>query len=112
MDQRRRDRKKRIRREIFERDDFACKYCGWQPDLTDWDGVSPLSNDGRTLTVDHIVEKALGGPSTKENFQSLCDKCNTRKSVHVGRLIREAQDQGMTLEEARKTTAITLGYEA
>jgi 5-methylcytosine-specific restriction endonuclease McrA len=108
LDQRRRDRKKRIRREIFTRDDFTCCDCGWVADTEEWDGVSPLTDGNRTLTIDHIIEKALGGPSTKENFQTLCDKCNTKKSVHVGRLIREAQDAGMTLEEARKSAATTL----
>lgn len=108
MDKRRRDRKKRIRKEIFERDDFTCRACGWLPDLKDWDGVSPLSDGTRTLTVDHIIEKALGGPSTKDNFQTLCDKCNTKKSVHVGRLVREGQDAGMTLEDARRFAATVL----
>lgn len=108
MDKRRRDRKKRIRREIFARDDFTCRDCGWQPDLEAWDGASPLTDGVRTLTVDHILEKALGGPSTKENFQTLCDKCNTRKSVHVGQLIREGQDAGMNLVDARRFAATVL----
>jgi len=108
LDKRRRDRKKRIRKEIFERDDFTCRDCGWLADTEDWDGVSPLTDGTRTLTVDHIIEKALGGPSTKDNFQTLCDKCNTKKSVHVGRLIREGQDNGLTLEEARNYAAIVL----
>lgn len=110
MDKRRRDRKKRIRREIFERDQFTCRECGWRPDTEDWDGVSVLTDGQRTLTIDHKIEKALGGPSTKDNFQTLCDKCNTKKSVHVGRLIRQAQDKGMTLDEARQDAAARLGY--
>jgi 5-methylcytosine-specific restriction endonuclease McrA len=31
------------------------------------------------LELDHIIPSSMGGPSTKENSQTLCKSCNTRK---------------------------------
>lgn len=70
-----------------------------------------LGDKYQHLSIDHIIEKALGGPSTKENFRTLCSKCNTRRSLPVSRMIRKAQDRGMSLEEARRHVAIRLGYD-
>lgn len=110
MDKRRRDRKKRIRREIFARDDFTCRDCGWVADITDWDGVSPLTDGTRMLTIDHIVERAAGGRSTKENFATLCNFCNTAKSLDFSREIQIGMKRGLTLDQARRRAAQLKGY--
>ena len=52
------------RRSVFARDQFTCQYCGLM---------------GRDLTLDHVVPKRHGGPSTWENLVTCCRKCNTRK---------------------------------
>ncbi len=52
------------RRSIFARDDYSCQYCGHR---------------GSDLTVDHIIPKRLGGPTTWENLACCCKKCNTKK---------------------------------
>ena len=53
------------RREVFERDQHACQYCG----------VST-----RDLTLDHIVPRVRGGTHTWENVVSACIPCNHRKA--------------------------------
>ncbi|MFN3649133.1 MAG: HNH endonuclease [Armatimonadota bacterium] len=52
------------RRGVFARDGYQCQYCG----------VS-----GRDLTIDHVVPRRLGGPSTWENLVACCRRCNSRK---------------------------------
>lgn len=53
------------RRSILARDNYTCQYCGYH---------------GGDLTVDHIIPKRLGGPSTWENLVCCCKKCNGKKS--------------------------------
>lgn len=52
------------RRSIFARDDYSCQYCGHR---------------GNDLTVDHVVPRRLGGPTTWENLACCCKRCNTIK---------------------------------
>lgn len=59
-----RPRLKLSRRSIFARDDYTCQYCGHR---------------GNDLTVDHVVPRRLGGPTSWENLVCCCKRCNTRK---------------------------------
>ncbi len=52
------------RRGVFARDNHECQYCG---------------HSGRDLTIDHVVPRRLGGPSTWENLVTCCRRCNARK---------------------------------
>uniref|UniRef100_A0A6J5ZIW7 Unannotated protein n=1 Tax=freshwater metagenome TaxID=449393 RepID=A0A6J5ZIW7_9ZZZZ len=57
--------KRRItRRAVFARDGWACQYCG----------------TGSNLTVDHVIPRSKGGPSTWENIVASCAPCNRRKA--------------------------------
>lgn len=53
------------RRSIFARDNYTCQYCGHR---------------GADLTVDHVVPRRVGGPTSWDNLVCCCKKCNTRKS--------------------------------
>ena len=64
------------RRSVFARDHYTCQYCG---------AVS------RDLTLDHVVPRRFGGPSTWENLATCCRRCNTRKGD------RTVQQSGMQL---------------
>src|SRR5262249_44331421 len=58
---------KRLRFEIFRRDNHACRYCGaTAPDAT--------------LTIDHVVPLALGGTDDPTNLVTACKDCNAGKS--------------------------------
>ena len=54
---------------VLKRDGYRCVKCG----------VSPQDNDSIRLEVDHVVPVARGGPTTLENLQTLCFKCNQGK---------------------------------
>ena len=53
------------RRSVLARDSYTCQYCGYR---------------GNDLTVDHVIPKRLGGPSSWENLVCCCKKCNSKKS--------------------------------
>jgi len=52
------------RRNVFKRDDHICQYCGAR------------SND---LTLDHVLPRSRGGPTTWENVVACCKRCNAKK---------------------------------
>lgn len=53
---------------VWIRDKGRCVYCG--------------STDN--LQLDHIIPFSKGGATTVENLQLLCQKCNIKKSNHIG----------------------------
>ena len=61
------------RRSVLARDNHTCQYCGHR---------------GADLTVDHVVPKRLGGPTSWDNLVCCCKKCNSKKGdkdlMHVG----------------------------
>jgi hypothetical protein len=58
---------KRLRYEVFRRDDYTCRYCG-------------RSAPEVVLAVDHVVPTALGGADSAENLVTACRDCNAGKS--------------------------------
>jgi hypothetical protein len=58
---------RRLRYEIFRRDNFACRYCGRTPPEVQ-------------LTVDHVTPRALGGTNDPSNLVTACADCNGGKS--------------------------------
>ena len=63
----RRSISKRLRYEVFRRDDHRCRYCG------------ATANDAR-LTIDHVQPIALGGSDEPANLVTACAECNSGKS--------------------------------
>lgn len=55
-----------IRYEVLKRAKGRCELCG-------------ISNEERSLEVDHIHPKSLGGTDDLINFQALCYTCNAQK---------------------------------
>lgn len=78
---------------LIERDGTKCKCCGkegthfearlWR-DKTSGVHLDLYSDDGSLLTRDHIIPKSKGGLDTIDNFQLLCEYCNSAKSNHLG----------------------------
>lgn len=59
---------------VHVRDRFTCQYCGDRPAR-------------RELTLDHVVPRHRGGPTSWENIVTACSDCNLRKG---GRTPEEA----------------------
>ncbi len=58
------DEWKRISKEVFERDNYTCQYCG---------------KIGGKLEPDHIIPISKGGTSELNNLATTCQKCNRQK---------------------------------
>lgn len=52
------------RKNILQRDNYFCQYCG---------------SKNLALTIDHILPKSRGGEDTWENLVTACFKCNNLK---------------------------------
>ncbi|WP_068267461.1 HNH endonuclease [Rubripirellula obstinata] len=67
------------RKNLFARDDHTCQYCG---------KTEPTNK----LSLDHVIPRSHGGPTTWENIVCCCLKCNSRKGgrtpkqAHMGLL--------------------------
>jgi len=64
-----------LRREIHERDEHKCLYCGRKkgelaPHETERDGL---------MSLDHVIPKTRGGDETPDNLVTCCMTCNGRK---------------------------------
>ena len=79
------------RRNIFQRDENRCQYCGFR---------------GEPLSIDHVLPRSRGGSDSWENVATACLPCNVRKA---NRTPREA---GMPLLREPRRPPSTLGFEA
>jgi len=59
-------------REVFERDNWTCAYCGNKVSKTPW-------TQARLATVDHVHPRSQGGATDWLNLVSACFECNQRK---------------------------------
>lgn len=63
------------RKNLFARDEHRCQYCG-------------RSEPTNQLSLDHVVPRSHGGPTTWENIVCCCLRCNSRKG---GRTPKQAR---------------------
>jgi hypothetical protein len=59
---------KKLRFEVFRRDNFACRYCG------------KSAQDGAILEPDHVTPVSRGGRDAATNLVTACLECNSGKS--------------------------------
>lgn len=60
---------KKLRFEIFKRDQFTCQYCGQHPPSV-------------ILHIDHVVPVKCGGETDIDNLITSCASCNLGKSAN------------------------------
>ncbi|TWU65681.1 MULTISPECIES: HNH endonuclease [Crateriforma] len=68
------------RKNLFTRDDHRCQYCG-------------KNEPTHKLSLDHVVPRSHGGPTTWENVVCCCLRCNSRKG---GRTPKQANMKLLT----------------
>jgi 5-methylcytosine-specific restriction endonuclease McrA len=73
-----------LRRRVMREDNYTCAECGLRGReerfLRGGYGY-PTERPGVCLSIDHIVPRANGGSSARENLRVLCTICNTRKGT-------------------------------
>lgn len=91
---------KKLRFEVFARDNFTCRYCGRQSDEV-------------KLVIDHIHPVCKGGDNSMENLATSCFDCNAGKAGNILcyrapneserlRLAQELQEQKEQAEMAQR----------
>ncbi len=66
-----------LRQQVKERDRYRCLVC----------------SSTKNLTVDHILPRSMGGASSLENFQTMCQPCNCAKGATIVDFINMTQVQ-------------------
>ena len=79
------------RRNVFQRDNHTCQYCGYRGDL---------------LSIDHVIPRSRGGQDTWENVTTACIRCNVRKGN------RTPKEADMPLSSVPRRPVSTLYFEA
>lgn len=82
---RKRKRIELTKKNVLLRDRYTCAYC-----------EARGARGDRTMTVDHVLPKSKGGPSTWENLVCACMRCNNRKNN------RSPEHAGMKLKRKPK----------
>lgn len=57
------------REQVFERDNYTCRYCG--------------SKEG-PFHADHVYPYSKGGETSIDNLVTACQKCNAKKQAKIG----------------------------
>lgn len=63
-----RDRLRRVRMALSERQNHRCAYCGQRMD--------GALNEPNMLTIDHLSARAHGGRTQQSNLVAACLRCN------------------------------------
>lgn len=75
------------------------KYSEWHLNLY----AQNLSGQRVMLTKDHILPKSKGGPDTLDNYQTLCENCNSRKG-------NKFEDGAWSLDKTKSTIKAILNF--
>jgi hypothetical protein len=82
-------RDRALRRTLFERDGWVCRYCGGRVDED-------------TATLDHVVPVSRGGADVAENLATCCLLCN---SIKAGRTLEQAAPQILSTLSNRRAAS-------
>lgn len=88
-----------LREEIFKRDNYTCKYCGWK------NGINGRKD--KILTVDHIIPWKYGGTTKEENLITSCLDCNIKKNDKLLQSLLENSFKDKQNKEQDKGEEIT-----
>ena len=64
------------RKNIFERDNYTCQYCGKKPPNRK---AAVKWMEKNQLNLDHVVPRSRGGKTTWNNIVASCFDCNSKK---------------------------------
>ena len=79
------------RRNVFQRDNHCCQYCGSRTEQ---------------LSIDHVMPRSRGGGDSWDNITTACLSCNVRKGS------RTPEEAGMPLTRVPRRPHSSLSFEA
>ncbi len=79
------------RKNLIQRDNYSCQYCGYK---------------GDQLSIDHVIPRSRGGEDKWENVTTACISCNLRKGN------RTPFEASMRLKRIPHKPFSTLSFEA
>ena len=79
------------RRNVFQRDNHCCQYCG---------------SRSEQLSIDHVMPRSRGGGDSWDNITTACLSCNVRKGS------RTPEEAGMPLNRVPRRPHSSLSFEA
>lgn len=69
----------KLRFQVFERDNFTCKYCGLTPPAV-------------RLQIDHVIPISKGGKDEEANLVTSCFECNNGKRDKVLHVVKPEEE--------------------
>lgn len=69
----------KLRKLIWEKHKSICQICGCKTRLFRNSGT--FFSDSKPCAIDHIKPFSKGGECTEDNFQLLCETCNSQKGA-------------------------------
>ena len=90
----------RVKREVYERDGGVCSFVGDIPGT----GTRQCKSTYQ-LEFDHVIPRALGGPSTADNLRLLCRNHNQRAAEEIlgKHCVEQAKARSRVYRNARAT---------
>ncbi len=79
------------RKNVIQRDNFSCQYCGYR---------------GSKLSIDHVLPRSRGGEDKWENVTTACISCNLKKGN------RTPKEANMSLKAKPQKPPNSMGFEA
>ncbi len=79
------------RKNVLQRDNYCCQYCGYK---------------GDKLSIDHVIPRSRGGDDSWENVTTACLPCNVFKGNHT------PQEANMPLSRKPRKPLSILSFEA
>lgn len=76
----RRERHHEMRRRIFERDHWTCRYCGFEwPLAARRLPMDHVFHKVPPITTDHVIPASRGGKTVAGNLVTACGPCNHKR---------------------------------
>lgn len=90
----------RRRREIYEKANYLCSYCGLD-----------LRNEPRRICLDHVIPLSQSGSNNDKNLVTSCKECNARKTNKTPEEadLKWPEGKGETVSYVRVNRPLTVG---
>lgn len=83
-----------MRAAVIKRDGLTCQLCGVE--------VIEGGRGPTALNMDHIIQRAIGGPDTLDNLRVACAQCNMRRPRPVTEYVAQSRTYNRIISARRR----------